>query len=317
LGASGRRDDELIRDTIRVSSKDYAAELVDTAYFPDELDITIFATGTLKDAIANDLSENAGISYAEADTILSDWATTSNKTEASQKLQLAASEYFGTDLSDWQKSVFPDQRPYKDLSESFPVIDAVYQRTQDRFRELGYSPDDYVTLYRGIKDLDIPISGVYRYQGNVLESWSVSPREAKFFGDKVLIAEIPVSSIWSTSRTGPGSFREGEFIIINSGEGEVFAEVHWEKFRAKRKKRIENNSHEDADWIKSVTAQREGGDTLVVDVLESSDPKSPHVSRASFNQLLNGAEWVYDIHGNEVAPEDGPFRVVEKESHAE
>jgi hypothetical protein len=278
----------------------------------------------LRNTIAANVAEKAGISRLAATLYLSEWGFSSGR-GASALLQYAAMDELGAEFSPYQKERLGEwlqQSP--DYGEAKDVVNTVYDATQARLQDLGYSPDDTITLYRGISmgAKGLKIGDTYPYQGNALESWTTTYMIADSFaptgGGYVLAAEVPISNIWSTPRTGPGVLWENEMIVINGGEGEVRIAGGSLAYRDKsRKMVVQNLTDEDADWIKSVTAQREGGDTLVVDVLESSDPKSPHVSRASFNQLLNGAEWVYDIHGNEVAPEDGPFRVVEKESHAE
>lgn len=224
----------------------------------------------VKADIVTDLSERTGIPMAQVDAVIKQWAYTGNDSDMrALSLQEAASEELGIPLSDWQSEKIaelsrpPDTswiaRQYPHLTEEqvaaeaakivaaherkaqtlLPrdqeraLIRAMYDRTQEEFSKMGYGPDDSITLYRGVKyDFDMGWSEWDRppYEGNAMESWSISEGIAnQFAGGKggdmqldfdehgyVLAADIPVRNIISTARTGFGCLTEGEIVAVGS-----------------------------------------------------------------------------------------------------
>lgn len=112
------------------------------------------------------------------------------------------------------------------------VLRTIYNQTQRRFAEIGYKPDDMVTLFRGIginpiaySDNKIPsykqIGKKYSYKANAIDSWSVSPFVARNFGSQVIGVKVPVKNIFSTCMTGQGCLSEGEIIAFGGAIKEV------------------------------------------------------------------------------------------------
>lgn len=192
-----------------------------------------------------ELSDYANVSfdkkYEIVNKIIKQWAHSANDEDArSLSIQQDAAEVFGVELSDWQKG------KVKEISASgeeiglvglYPsewqreILATMYKITQDRFAELGFDPDDTVRLYRGtnipMKDMEGWDPGeVVKYEGNALESWSVSQDSANVFADPIdipmdgedtygviLEIEVPVKNVVGTARTGFGCLGEGEFVI--------------------------------------------------------------------------------------------------------
>jgi hypothetical protein len=117
----------------------------------------------------------------------------------------------------------PDMHPLGDRGAERGYVKAVYENTQKYLSKLGYHPDAEITVFRGVrrdseskkqinkKHLGEPVF----YKGNAAESWSLSYKTAKGFGD-VFAMKVPVKSIWSTARTGPGCLAEGEIIVLGN-----------------------------------------------------------------------------------------------------
>jgi len=103
-------------------------------------------------------------------------------------------------------------------------IRAMYENTQER---LGAYAGDTVELYRGVKNSDME-SGIARYYGNAIESWSMSKIVTRDFaredGDVILQAVVPIKNIVGTARTGFGCLMEGEFVIIPGNDAIVSVE---------------------------------------------------------------------------------------------
>jgi hypothetical protein len=111
------------------------------------------------------------------------------------------------------------------------VLRAMYNNTQARLAAEGYKPNDRVTLYRGFAPKNSSSDDSYsfgehvNYQGNAIESWTVSRSTANGFGTTVggitLAMEVPVRNIIGTGRSGFGTLWEGEFVVFGSLEGQV------------------------------------------------------------------------------------------------
>lgn len=180
--------------------------------------------------------------------VVTQWAKDSNDSnKASLSVQEAASEEFGVPMSQFQQAkigtyvVGGQYRPgiienYERASNMTrqaerTILRAQYNNTQAQLQAAGYKPTDTVRLYRGIRDSSIDINTTANYQGNALESWSISPYIARGFGgagndSRALVAEVPVSSIFSTARTGNGCLNEGEVVVFGSIPGSIVTVVH-------------------------------------------------------------------------------------------
>ena len=128
------------------------------------------------------------------------------------------------------KSVYNESTaiPIASRAEERAIARAMYDITQRQLENYGYSPDDYVKLYRGFgsqggkgwQARDKPA-----YYGNTIESWSVSPMEAANFGKVTISIAVPRSTVFCTARTGLGCMSEGEYVIFgNLDYHEVYVE---------------------------------------------------------------------------------------------
>jgi len=100
------------------------------------------------------------------------------------------------------------------------VLDTVYGRTQEILRNMGYSPNSYLYLYRGIY-VSMYTTGLKagkvlnlrKFKHNPLSSWSFDPSTALGFGSKVLVTKVKVKDIVSIYMTGLGCSEESEVLI--------------------------------------------------------------------------------------------------------
>lgn len=114
-------------------------------------------------------------------------------------------------------------------SQQQGFVRSMYNNTQSWFSDRGYKPDDTVTLYRGVKYdafLDFTpndIGKTMNWEGNAMESWSISARTAASFAGGqsggVVAMNVPVKSIISTFLTGIGCMTEGEVVIAGAVSG--------------------------------------------------------------------------------------------------
>ena len=111
----------------------------------------------------------------------------------------------------------------------------MYDNTQSWISERGLGPDDTVRLYRGISTGGGRVDehamfkqaegGNMPYNGNAIESWSISKAVARNFVEQgggigaVVVADVPVRNIISTARTGFGCISEGEMVIFGNIPG--------------------------------------------------------------------------------------------------
>lgn len=97
----------------------------------------------------------------------------------------------------------------------------MYNETQADFAKRGYKPDDTVRLFRGVGEgagkvtID-DVGNVVKYQGNAMESWSLSTKVAIGFGSYMIGMDVPVRNIISTARTGYGCLTEGELVVMGN-----------------------------------------------------------------------------------------------------
>lgn len=112
-------------------------------------------------------------------------------------------------------------KPITSRENERAVLRTMYNQTQETFRKAGFQPDDVITLYRGYNSgLVLQQYKPASYQGNAMESWSISSKVAYNFGKTVIAMNVPVRNIVGTCRTGFGCLEEGEFVVIGSIPGQ-------------------------------------------------------------------------------------------------
>ena len=128
--------------------------------------------------------------------------------------------------------------PFTQQIEDEAFVRAMYQNTQETLNNLRFSPDNRVTLYRGVGGdalqnatgdvVEGRLGQVVGYRGNVLESWSLSPNVAREFASNliggtgaVIAMRVPISNIVSTYATGTGCLTEEEVIVLGSVAGQT------------------------------------------------------------------------------------------------
>jgi hypothetical protein len=112
------------------------------------------------------------------------------------------------------KSEFEKEAWQKPQMDKF--VSAVYTRTQNWLKASGYEPDDMITLYRGIWWDGPPHSKNVGYKGNVIESWSLTHKGARNFGNILLATRVRARDIFSIPLVGIGCPREEEVVIFGN-----------------------------------------------------------------------------------------------------
>lgn len=207
------------------------------------------------------------------------------------RIQRAASKEFGVPLSAWNQEAitqterFTDQMKVRE-SRMRPALKTIYELTQAEFEKAGIGPNDYVTVYRGIrldpKRVDGPIKPgetlLRLKDASPLESWTTDIFTAKGFGglydDKipggyraaVLEAKIPRKHIVSTGLTGFGRNNEREFVCLGIPRTAMVREAKVEEMASESKKEVvipeisvagkgvpEEEAWANIDWMLMVT----------------------------------------------------------------
>ena len=135
-------------------------------------------------------------------------------------LHLAAEELYDSNISSHTRKEMGRWRTEASALDK-QVMQTIYERTQDGLQRRGYSPDDTVTVYRGL-DEDIS-PGTYDMRGNALESWTVYKDAASMYAaratnGRILTATIPVKHIAALPEFGLGLERVGE-VVVFAGKG--------------------------------------------------------------------------------------------------
>lgn len=200
--------------------------------------------GVVKDDIVTQLSQASGESYEDVNKFIGQWARSSNDTDMrSLAIQQDIAKEFGTKLSNWQEGQISrtetelgaEGKPLLPSDSQRNILRAMYEHTQNTFKEAGLRPDDMLTLYRGtgrdsihatkgaVFYSDVP--DVVNYEGNAAESWTAHSNAAYDFGAIVVEAHIPVKNILATAVSGFGCLNEYEYTVLNaSAEGsQVFS----------------------------------------------------------------------------------------------
>lgn len=190
--------------------------------------------------------------YEKVNELVRQWAITSNDDNAdSLRVQEAAAEVFGLDLTDWQVKKIKENklgtvhswakkewyksaaaRPSERIQE---FIRATYQNTQDylagrRAKTIKVYRGVQTTKYLGLSDAelaDLKASGdMVKIQNNALSSWSTNENVALDFAylkDSIVIEmEVPAEYVFSTAMTGNGCLSESEVVLIGyEGYGKI------------------------------------------------------------------------------------------------
>lgn len=181
--------------------------------------------GQVKQEVIEKISSASGVDEDTVSGILKTWAETSKATPESIRLQEAAAEEFGLPR--------PDLKPLMDSSGKVPefskeqarsVLRAMYDTTQADLKKAGFSKTDSILVFRGVKRTEgkYRLGESIRYRGNPLQSWSVLWETARSFGSTksskeiglILAAEVPISAILCSARTGLGCLGEYEIVCF-------------------------------------------------------------------------------------------------------
>ncbi len=188
--------------------------------------------------------------YRKVNDLVKQWAITSNdENPDSLRVQEAAAEVFGLELTDWQakkleevKNNKPAMWSYKTYAESEAekpsnriqeFIKATYQNTQDYLVARGAKT---IKVYRGVTSNDYlglterevdelrRTGETVKVQNNVLSSWATDIEIAQDFagGAIVIEMEVPIEHVFSTALTGNGCLNESEVVLIGfDGHGKI------------------------------------------------------------------------------------------------
>lgn len=215
---------------------DATFEVFDAASFEDDFEGSLLemlgitsddgvssGTGVINDAlkeVANRVAKRAGISFSEADAIITEWNVGNN-----EFLNAAASKIMKQPIPNYMLEEFGDIAVDK-ATEKMAI--AMYEETQEFFARRNIT---HVDLYRGVRvDADsldaAPRNGVGTMLGTPnVSSWSVSESIAHRFADQaeddyeyglLMHARVPVSRILSTGVTGAGTISETEMTVLSA-----------------------------------------------------------------------------------------------------
>jgi hypothetical protein len=192
---------------------------------------------------------------------------------------------------DWRKTLgqYVDQYQYMEPERQFgddqikTTVRAMYDKTQDHFKQMGFSPDDEVQLFRGTRAevRGDAVGAPAVVHGNAAESWSLSPSTASYFGPTTLMAKVKVKDILSTCATGFGCVNEAEVVVLGGTDYTALI------VRAEEKEKLVNKADQpnspivftfdndaDDDWIRSpqVTKGHASDKELFAEMKEKSAP---------------------------------------------
>jgi len=119
-------------------------------------------------------------------------------------------------------SLSPSGKTYFQLkkSDATNFLSTMYKNTQRHLAKLGYKPDQYIKLFRGVtqktvKNLTGAQYGIADYFRNTLESWSTNEDTASTFG-YTLTRRVRVKDIIATAFTGFGCLNESEIVVLGA-----------------------------------------------------------------------------------------------------
>ena len=216
----------------------------------------------VKAKVVNDIAQRAELQPEAVNEMVRQWAESSNDNDMrSLSLQEAAAEELGLELSPYQKTKIgamrtdqanfityetrrlpgrteeqawatmanerPDLLPLQPRSIERRFVRAMYGNTQDKLSEMGFSPDDHVTLFRGLNlaKAEVPDgwadSARVQIKGNATESWSFDLGVGSDFAEGgarsdvgiVLAMDVPVKNVIGTCVSGWGCLPEAEIVV--------------------------------------------------------------------------------------------------------
>jgi hypothetical protein len=153
--------------------------------------------------------------------------------EATQSFKVGLHKYEEMNASDVVEFLDDPERQ----AEADDIVEKMYDDTQQWFREMGYSSNDTVPLYRGMNNLkgdwnstgedsdEVDDAEIESYS---LSSWSANVGDAVSFASRgrgaVIKAMIPVSRILANAQTGFPCQKEQEYVVIGGPgiEGTVY-----------------------------------------------------------------------------------------------
>ena len=110
--------------------------------------------------------------------------------------------------------------PIMPRTDERKLLRTMYDDTQLQFKKMGYNSESEVTLFRGVQTVaEYELGATPSYKGNMLESWTVSPRTAYVFNFHVVAAKVKVKNMFSYPGTGLGCLPEGEIVIFGNIPG--------------------------------------------------------------------------------------------------
>ena len=157
-------------------------------------------TNISKQLVEDGVYPDLGMAYSDVNDVIHQWTVLPSDNSRSLSLQSAASEELGAPLSKWHATEY-DKFDYSEgrwqsvttRDKERAIIRTMYNQTQAALKESGVTGT--VTLYRGLGTSRSVKGDTAYYQGNTMESWSVSPKVANQFGGYVLAAKVPVENI--------------------------------------------------------------------------------------------------------------------------
>jgi len=178
-----------------------------------------------KTEVQNKLTKATGIETEYVKKFIKKWAGTSGDDQVECiATQLIAKKVFKLDeakTDHWKKKTVERASEIKD-KEREKLVKAQYDLTQQWFKEQGYSPDDEILLYRGMKNTKVQ-DGEISLQP--LSSFTTNVSDAYTFGTEILAMRIPVSQIFSHPKTGFGCTKESEFVVLGGVQKAVTLDV--------------------------------------------------------------------------------------------
>ena len=102
---------------------------------------------------------------------------------------------------------------------------STYTLTQHELGEQGFGPDDVMILHRGTDepaaDAAADVGDLVWASSNPLASYASSATVANKFAQDgpVMTQRVPRSRIFSTAKTGPGTYREDEIVVMGDPDG--------------------------------------------------------------------------------------------------
>ncbi|MCK9597584.1 MAG: ChaB family protein [Sphaerochaeta sp.] len=208
-------------------------------------EVPLYATGAvraqMKQSIVDTLEKEYGIDPEVSQGLLDQWSRTATDNDLGAiRTQIAASQLLGVPLGDYINAKIQnwgtDVNDYRLVPHNAPALVAIRDNTAKWFSDNGLSPDDTVTLYRGVVIEDeslwpsLKAGRRVNISGNPLESWTSLRAVGLDFAPGrtharsfVFKAQVPIRRIISTARTGMGCLKEAEFVI--EGATPLLAEV--------------------------------------------------------------------------------------------